>query len=370
MLSLLIHLKKLDWILIVAVLLLVGIGLLSIYSSSLGNGDFLNFKKQIIFFGIGFFLMFLLSFFDWRQLREDPYLILILYFLCLASLVGLFFFAPEIRGVKSWYKLGLVSIDPIEFTKIVLIMLLAKYFSMRHVEMYRIKHILLSGFYIFLPAILVFFQPDLGSVLILIGLWIGILIISGIKLRHFLILILCGLLIFILSWQSFLKDYQKERILDYIGTVGGWYPTEPLGISWSQNQSKIAIGSGGIFGQGIGKGSQTQYGFLAEPQTDFTFAVISEETGLIGVSVLFFLFLLLIWRIIRIAILSQNNLSRLFISGFVILLVLQIFINIGMNIGILPIIGIPLPLVSYGGSSLITFFIGLGILQSIKTRIF
>jgi len=358
------HFKKLDWILIVTVVLLVGIGLLSIYSSSIGKGDFLNFKKQIIFFGGGFFLMLTLSFFDWRELKENPYLILILYLLCLFGLAGLFFFAPEIRGVKSWYKLGPVSLDPIEFTKIILIILLAKYFSMRHIEMYRVRHILLSGAYILLPAILIFLQPDLGSVLILIALWIGVLIISGIKLRHFLILVLCGLLILILSWSFLLKDYQKERVLSFI-TPG----IDPLGVSWSQNQAKIAFGSGGVFGQGIGQGSQTQYGFLPEPQTDFIFAAIAEETGLIGISVLLFLFSILIWRVIKIAISSQTNFPRLFAAGFSVLLISQIFIHIGMNLGMVPVIGISLPLISYGGSSLITILIALGLIQNIKTNV-
>jgi rod shape determining protein RodA len=287
---------------------------------------------------------------------------LILYSISLASLVGLFFFAPEIRGVKSWYKIGPVSVDPIEFIKIILIILLAKYFSTRHIEMYKIKHILLSGFFVFLPAVLIFLQPDLGSVLILIALWIGILIISGISLRHFLILVLCFLLIFILSWNFVLKDYQKQRIISL------FYPIDPLGVSWSQNQSKIAIGSGGILGQGIEKGSQTQYGFLPEPQTDFIFASLAEELGLIGISALFLFLSILIWRIIKIAINSQTNFSRFYASGIAVLLISQIFIHIGMNVGILPIIGIPLPLISYGGSSLIATFIGLGILQSIKTH--
>ena len=357
------HFKKLDWILIITAILLVGIGFLSIYSSSLGKGDFLNFKKQIIFFGGGLFLMFILSFFDWRELRENPYLILILYLLCLFGLAGLFLFAPEIRGVKSWYKLGPISLDPIEFTKIILIILLAKYFSIRHIEMYRIRHILLSGAYILFPAILIFLQPDLGQVLILIALWIGVLIISGIKLRHFLTLVLCGLLIFILSWSFLLKDYQKERVLSFL-TPG----IDPLGVSWSQNQAKIAIGSGGIFGQGISQGSQTQYGFLPEPQTDFIFGAIAEEMGLIGISVLLFLFSVLIWRIIKIAISVQTNFPRLFAAGFSILLISQIFIHIGMNLGMVPVIGISLPLISYGGSNLIAIFIGLGILQSIKAH--
>jgi len=356
------HFKKLDWVLIISSLLLVGFGLVSIYSSSLGMGDFLNLKKQIIFLGISLFLMFLFSFFDWRGLRENPYLILILYFLCLLGLFGLFLFAPEIRGIRSWYRLGPLTLSPIEFAKIVLIILLAKYFSMRHIEMYRIRHILLSGAYILLPIILIFPQPDLGQVLILIALWVGVLLISGIKLRHFLILVLCFLLISILSWSFLLKDYQKERILSFL------FPYDPLGVSWSQNQAKIAVGSGGVFGQGLGSGSQTQYGFLPEPQTDFIFSAIAEETGLLGVSVLLFLFSILLWRIMKIAIDSQTNFPRLFASGLTIILVSQTFIHIGMNLDLLPIIGIPLPLISYGGSSLIATFIGLGILQSIKTH--
>ena len=357
------HLKKLDWILITATVLVVGIGFLSLYSSSLGRGDFLNFKKQIIFFGVGFFLMMGLSFLDWRSLREDPYLILILYFLCLAALVGLFFFAPEIRGVRSWYKVGPISIDPTELTKIVLIILLAKYFSGRHIEMYRIRHILFSGFYVLIPALLIFFQPELGSILVLIALWVGILLISGIKIRHFLILCFCGLLVLILGWSVFLKDYQKGRIINFIVPQ-----IEPLGGAWSQTQAKIAIGSGEIFGQGLGHGSQTQYGFLPEPQTDFIFAAIAEEFGMVGVGILLFLFSLLIWRIIKIALSATSNFPRLFATGFAILIISQVFINAGMNLGILPIIGIPLPLVSYGGSSLIMTFVGLGILQSIKSH--
>lgn len=356
------HFKKLDWLLIVVAVLLVGIGLLSIYSSSLGRGDFLNFKKQIVFFGLGIFLMFFFCFFDWRIFRENTYLILILYLFCLLSLIGLFFFAPEIRGVQRWYKLGPLSIDPIEFTKIILIILLAKYFSMRHIEMYQVKHILLSGLYVFLPVSLIFFQPDLGSIVILVALWLGILIVSGIKLRHFLILSLVLLLVLSLSWVFLMRDYQKERIISFV------MPADSLGAGWSQNQAKIAIGSGGIFGQGLFKGSQTQYGFLPEPQTDFIFSAMAEETGLVGVSILLLLFLILIWRIYKIALKSESNFPRLFSIGLIIILISQIFIHIGMNLGILPIIGISLPLVSYGGSSLIATFIGLGILQSIKIR--
>ena len=195
MFSFKLYFEKFNWPLTISALSLAVMGLISIYSSSLSSGNFLNLKKQIVFLGIGLVLMFVVSLFDWRLLQEDSSIILVLYFFCILLLAGLLLFGPEIRGVKSWYKVGPVSLDPIEFTKIVLIVLLAKYFSMRHIEMYRVIHILISGIYVFIPSVLIFLQPDLGSVLVLVSLWVGILVISGIKLRHFLILLLCGILI-------------------------------------------------------------------------------------------------------------------------------------------------------------------------------
>lgn len=355
------HFKQLDWIIIVSVLLLTGIGFLSLYSSSSGRGDFSNFEKQLIFAGVGIFLMFVFSFFDYRVFKNDAHLILIFYFLCLLGLAGLFFLAPEIRGVRSWYKLGPLSFDPAEFAKIILLIFLAKYFSLRHVELYKVGHILLSGFYVFLPVALIIFQPNMGSALILVFLWMSVLLISGIKLKSFLIICFLGILILTSGWSFLLHDYQKERIISFIVPSA-----DPLGISWNQNQAKIAIGSGGIFGQGFGRGSQTQYGFLPEPQTDFIFSAIAEEFGLLGASILFLLIVITLSRIIKIAVNSQSNFSRLFASGFAALLVIQNFINIGMNLGLLPVIGISLPMVSYGGGNLIINFIALGILHNIK----
>ena len=354
------YLKKLDWILIAAALSISFLGLLSIWSSS-QDGDFFNFKKQLIFLGIGFFLMILISLFDYRILRDNPYLILIFYFLCLAGLIGLFFLAPEIRGIKGWYKVGPVSIDPIEPTKIVLLILLAKYFSKRHVEMHQARHILLSGAYVILPSALIFLQPDLGSVLILIAVWAAILLISKIKSSHFLILLLCSLLVLTVSWSFLMQPYQKERILSFIAPQ-----LDPLGAGWNRIQSKIAIGSGELLGTGLGRGSQTQYGFLPETQTDFIFASLAEETGLVGIAFLLILFSILLWRILKIAFMSPVNFSCLFAVGFAVLLFSQAFINIAMNLGILPVIGIPLPLVSYGGSGLISIFVGFGLLQNMK----
>lgn len=356
------HIRKMDWWLIGSAVLLVAFGLAGIYSTCLAKGEFLNLYKQAIFFAAGIFLMVFVSFFDYRILRNNSYFILTLYFFCLALLAGLHFFAPEIRGTRGWYKFWLFSLDPIEPTKIVLIILLAKYFSMRHVEMYKFRHIIFSGFYVFFPAVLIFIKPDLGGTMILLILWLAVLIVSGIKVKHFLILLLCFILVAAISWNFMLKDYQKDRVISFL------FPNDPLGSSWSQNQAKIAIGSGGILGQGMGKGTQVQYGFLPAPHTDFIFSVIAEEWGLAGILALFTLYGILIWRILKTAIESSSNFPRLFATGFAVVLICQFFINIGMNLSLLPVVGIYLPLISYGGSGLIFTFVGFGILQSIKTR--
>jgi len=356
------YLRKLDWGLIVPAMLLVCFGLAAIYSTCVAKDNFSNFTKQIIFFVVGFLVMVLVSFFDYRTLRNNSYLILTCYFVCLLLLVGLHFFAPIIKGTRGWYKIGMLSLDPIEPTKIILVVLLAKYFSMRHVEMYKFRNIIFSGIYVLIPTLLIFIKPDLGGTMVLVLIWLGILLISGIKLKHFLILSLCFLVVAGLSWGFLLKDYQKQRVTSFL------FPYDYLGASWSQNQTKISIGSGQILGEGLGRGSQVQYGFLPEPHTDFIFSVIAEEWGMVGVAVLFFTYGFLIWRILKIAIESHSNFPRLFASGFVVILTAQFFVNIGMNLSLVPVIGIYLPFISYGGSGLIGNFISLGILQSIRLR--
>lgn len=355
------RIKKLDWILIIVPCLLVGMGFLSLYSSSIARGDFFNLQKQAGFFIAGFILMVGLSFCDWRLLRSDPYFILFLYAVCLIALAGLFVFAPEIRGTYSWYKVGPFSVDPIEPTKIVILLLLAKYFSQRHVELYNMRHILFSGIYVAIPAFLIFLHPDLGSVIILGAIWIGILLMSGIKLRHFILLCVFFAVLLAAGWSFALQDYQKTRIVSFLNPGENY-----LSAGWQQAQSKIAIGSSGLLGKGIGRGTQAQHGFLPETQTDFIYAAIAEEMGLAGTVFLFCLFLALLWRILKITLAASNNFVRLFASGFAVLIVSQVFINIGMNLGFLPIIGIPLPFVSYGGSGLIMAYAGIGILQSMR----
>lgn len=356
------HLKKLDWTLIGAAVLVCAFGLAGIWSSGLAKGNFSNFEKQLIFFAIGFSLMIVISFFDYRILRDNPYLILILYFICLALLAGLHFFAPVIRGTRGWYRIGFLTLDPIETMKIVLLILLAKYFSMRHTQMYKLRHILISGLYVALPALLIFIKPDLGGTMAFVLMWLGILLVSGIKIKHFLVLLVCFMLVAGFSWQFLLKDYQKARVVNFV------FPYDVLGGSWSQIQTKVSIGSGQIFGQGLGKGSQVRYGFLPEPHTDFIFSVIAEEWGLTGITVFFVAYLVLIWRILKISINSASNFPRLFGIGFAIVLITQFTVNIGMNLSLFPVVGIYLPLVSYGGSGLIANFVSLGILQSIHTK--
>ncbi len=361
--SILTHLRKLDWIIMGSSLLLVSMGLLSLYSSSIGRGDFTNFYKQTAFMVVGLVMMLAVSFLNYRLFKNDPYFLVFLWGLGILALVGLLFFGPETRGVRAWYKIGGISIDPVEYMKIVLLLLMAKYFSLRHVEIYRIKHIVLSAIYFGVPFALVFFQPNLGSGGLLILLWLIILLVSGLKLRHFLTIMALGVLILSLAWVFVLHDYQKNRIISFLEPE-----LDPLGIGWSQLQSKIAIGNGGIWGAGMGQGTQTQHGFLTEPHTDFIFSAIGEEFGFVGIAILFVLFFLLLWRVFKIGIMAESNFPRLFAIGFGALLVIQFAVNIGMNIGFLPIVGLPLPFVSYGGSSLLMLFFGLGVLQSIKSR--
>lgn len=351
--------KELDLVLLFSAVLISGIGILSLFSinSSLA-------VRQIIFVLAGVILMFLISLIDWRIFKEKSYIILGLYFLSVLSLYGLLVFGPVIRGVQRWYRVGDLLIDPGEIFKIVIIILLAKFFSTRHVEMYKVSHIILSGIYVLIPAFLIFRQPDLGSALILGIMWVGILLISGIKVKHFLVLIMIGVVVLTSGWMFFLEDYQKERAIAFIDPQ-----LDPQGIGWGQAQAQIAVGSGGIWGEGFREGTQTQYGFLPEPETDFIFASIAEEFGLVGVSVLIASFGVFLWRIILVILNSKTNFPRLFATGFSILIITQVFINVGMNIGLLPIIGTPLPLVSYGGSSLLFVFASLGIIQSIKRDI-
>ncbi|MDD5433782.1 MAG: FtsW/RodA/SpoVE family cell cycle protein, partial [Candidatus Pacebacteria bacterium] len=329
----------------------------------MGRGDYFNFEKQLIFFIVSLGGGLAISFIDLRFLKANSYLIFSLYVLSVASLAGLLVVGGVTRGIQGWYKLGPVSFDPEPFVAIVLIIVLSKYFSSRHAEIHMFRSIALSGLYAFIPVGFILFQPDLGSSLSLVIVWLGILLFSGIKIKHLILLFVLFGLIFALGWNFYLKDYQKQRITTFLNPN-----INDKGVAWSANQSKIAIGNGGIVGKGIGGGSQTQHGFLSEPKTDFIFSAIAEEFGLLGVIILFFFFVLLFWQIIAVIFQAQSNFLRLFAFGFAFLLMAQICINVGMCLGLFPVVGIPLPFVSYSGSFTLAFYIGLGILMSLQRK--
>ncbi|MBU1292183.1 rod shape-determining protein RodA [Patescibacteria group bacterium] len=355
------HLRKLDWPLIIIVLFLTGVGLLTIYG--IGSPEsVISLKKQSVFLGLGFLLMVALSFFDYRIFKNHSSILVILYLLSLTSLIFVLS-SQEIRGASSWFHLGPVNFEPIEFVKIISILFLAKYFSLRHIELYRVRHLIVSGFYIILLIMAVIFQPDFGSALVLLSIWLWMIVVAGIKFRHLVVLFLILILLLVGCWFMFLKDYQKQRILTFLNPL-----EDPYGGGYHISQSLIAVGSGSWFGQGLGANSQAGLKFLPEQHTDFIFATLAEQRGLLGVFILLTLFVLLFWRMIKIILTSSNNFSRLFISGLIIMIFIQVLINVGMCMAILPITGLTLPFVSYGGSSLVSIFLALGILQSIKVR--
>jgi len=354
--------KYFDWPLLAPAIFLTAIGLTSIYSSSISRGSFFDFKKQLIYFGLALAFFIFLSRLDLRFLRTNSYLVFIFYFLLLLALAGLFL-APLTRGIRGWYKLGPVAFDPEPLAALALIIILAKYFSSRHIELQRWRVLFFSSLYMLPPFLMVFAQPDLGSAVCFIAIWLGIIFFSGLRLRKFLIVLLVFAVLAASGWQFFLHDYQKQRVLSFLNPQ-----IDQKGISWSVNQSKIAIGSAGFFGKGLGHGPQTQYGFLTEPKTDFIFSAWAEETGFLGTLFLFGVLFFLFWRIIQIAFTSGNNFTRLFASGLAFLFLTQSAINIGMCLGLLPVVGIPLPMVSYGGNQLLAFYVGLGVLASSERR--
>lgn len=360
------HLKNLDWWLFLSVIFLVSISILMLFSGiKHGGGDSAFLNKQLFFLGLGIVLMLSVSFFDYRRLKASPAPIILLYIGSLFSLFLIFILGSKVRGSESWFKIGPFSVEPVEFVKIVMLALFAKFFTLRHAEIYRLSHLALSALYMAIPVGLVLLQPDFGSAMLLVSLWIGIMIMAGIKKKHLLFLFITGGVLLSVMWFGFFKQYQKERVLSFLNPLN-----DPYGSGYNIIQARIAIGSGGVFGTGLGHGSQTRLGFLPEANTDFIFAAIAEELGLVGVFFIFAGYAFLSWRILKIASHAPNNFAKLFCFGFLILIFSQFIINIGMNLGLMPVTGITLPFLSYGGSSLISLFLALGVIQSIKARSF
>jgi rod shape determining protein RodA len=351
---------QLDWILLTAVFLLLGIGLLVLYSISSGGwqgGGF--FARQSVYVGLGLALLFFCVSLDYRHIQKysTP-----LYFLTLGVLVGVLIWGSTVRGTAGWLNLGLFQIQPVEVAKIILIIFLASFISKKKSELGELVRLVVS---FVLAAVLIFLvlkQPDLGSALVLTGIWVGMILVSGIRLRHFVYLALIGLTVIGSSW-FFLAPYQKERILTVFQPQA-----DPRGSGYNVMQAIVAVGSGGIKGKGVGHGSQSQLNFLPEKHTDFIFSVISEELGLVGAFFVLLLYGVLLYRLKRIAHRARDNFGYLLTVGVMIMFVIQIGVNIGMNIGIMPVTGIPLPLLSYGGSSLVSVLASLGLVLGVYLR--
>jgi len=276
-------------------------------------------------------------------------------------LVSLFFIGKISHGALSWLDFGLFSFQPADMIKLVLIIVLAKYFSRRHIEIANIRHIIISGLYAFIIFILVLIQPDFGSAVILFLIWFGMVLVSGISKKHLLGMFLLGIVSLSLLWVFVFKDYQKNRVMNFIHPL-----TDIRGAGYNAYQSTIAVGSGELLGKGVGYGTQSRLKFLPEYQSDFIFAAFAEEWGFLGVLILFIMYAILVYRIIVNAMHGATNFEILFGAGMAIFLISHFFINIGMNIQLLPVTGQTLPFVSYGGTHILTEFIGLGILMGMR----
>jgi len=345
---------KIDFALFLPIIVLLSLGLLILSSLS-----FASFWKQISFIIMSFIAFIIFSNIDYQLFRNYSFVSVITYLFGISSLFILLVMGKITRGITGWFDFGFFSIQPVEFMKFALILILAKYLATRNMHIAHLSHILISSVYVVIPCVLALLQPDLGSVLIFFAIWLVLLLVSGLQPKHLLLILFCLFLAGGIGWKFVLRDYQKERITAFLNPLN-----DPRGSNYNLRQSIIAVGSGKFFGKGIGWGTQTQLQFLPESKTDFVFASLGEETGFIGITILFGAFVLLFKRLYEYVLNSNNNFSKLFIIGFIIKLSVETIINIGVNIGVLPVVGIALPFLTLGGSHLVADFIMLGIISN------
>lgn len=351
-----------DWTLLGIVMLIVSIGLVNLYSAASGmevSGTPL-YLRQICWLLLGFAVMVVISLIEYRYYSDFAYPI---YATALFLLLVVFGWGIITSGAQRWVKIGSISLQPSEFVKLSLIVALAKFFQRPPGrEGYSLKQLALPFVLLFVPLGLILKQPDLGTGIILLLVFVSILFFVKVRRSSLLILALSGASVLPLLW-SFLKEYQKKRIITFFNP-----DLDPLGAGYHLIQSKIAVGSGGILGKGFMQGTQAKLGFLPEQQTDFIFSALGEEWGLIGsFFVLGLYFILILWGL-RIAIQSKDRFSAVLSFGVVAMLFWHIVINIAMVLGLMPVVGIPLPLLSYGGSFLLSTLIGIGLLLNVSMR--
>ncbi len=350
-------LRRLDWLLLGAIAPLIGAGLLTM-SSFTTESHFA--ARQLLWLAVSLLAFFSFSFIDWRWLRRSGVLVT-LFFVSSLALLLLTVAGRTFQGAQSWFDFGGFSLQPTDFIKLVLILMLAKYFSRRHIEIAHFRHIFVSGVYALIPFTLILLQPDFGSALVFFLIWLGLVVFAGISKKHLFAVFAVALASFALLWFFAFAPYQKARIVTFLHPLA-----DIRGAGYSSFQSTIAVGSGQVVGKGVGYGTQSRLKFLPEYETDFIFAAFAEEWGLVGVLIFFFLFGVVIWRILKIAMLGETNFETLFGVGLAIFFMSHFIINVGMNLGLLPVTGLTLPFVSYGGSHLLAEFSGLGILMGMR----
>jgi rod shape determining protein RodA len=353
-----------DWTLLALVLAVCAIGILNIYSTgfSASGGQFPFYLKQIQWISLGLIFMMIIFFIDYRVIIEGAYVI---YGISVALLVFVFIFGYAAHGSQRWIGGGGFALQPSELMKVVIIIALARYFDdHRSNEPYKLKELLMPCLMVIAPFLLIIKQPDLGTALILIIIFVSIVFIMGVNWKSLIIVFAGGLISIPIAWH-FIKDYQKERLITFINPEN-----DPLGTGYHIIQSMIAVGSGEIFGKGFLSGSQTQLKFLPEQQTDFIFSVFAEEWGFIGGLILILMFMAIIFWGLKIALQARDSLGTIIAFGVTALISWEVFINIGMVLGILPVVGIPLPFFSYGGSAMLSLMMAIGLLMNISARRF
>ena len=349
--------RNIDPWIIIALVPIVSAGLITMNSFT---GDNSVVMHQLVWLCVSLVAFLLLSKAHIRFIRSTW--VSVVLFVVSVSLLGVLTILGKVsHGAESWFSFGFFSFQPSDFAKIALIIILAKYFSRRHIEIANIRHILVSGFYAFVIFIMVLSHPDLGSAMIIFFIWLGMVMVSGISKKHLFSMIAIGAIALTLLWSFGFKEYQKNRIRSFVNPLSDIH-----GIGYNAYQSTIAVGSGGLLGKGLGYGTQSRLKFLPEYQTDFIFAAFAEEWGFVGVIIIFAMYGLLVVRIIMNAMLGATNFEILFGVGVAVYFIVHIIVNVGMNLQLLPVTGTPLPFMSYGGTHLLMEFSALGLLMAMR----
>lgn len=321
------------------------------------------FWTQATWVVLGAGLVFVFLYFDWHSILRSRPIVWIIYAASLALLLLTYFAAPEIRNTRSWLVLGPIRFQPVELSKVALILMYASYFSRRHFTIARFSSILGSFILFLLPALATLRLNDTGSTLVLLGIWLGFLLVSGLPRKWVAMGIIAFIIITPVTWIYLLKDYQKARVIGVLNPE-----TNSLGINYSTSQAKIAIGSAGLWGKGYRQGPQTQLGFLTEPATDFIFPALTEEWGIVAGLLVIAAFLSLIFNILRIGLYADQNMEKFICLGAAIMLGLHLLLNGGMAVGLTPVVGVPFPFLSYGGSNILMSSLLIAIINAIWRR--